>query len=258
MRTLDLSTISGILFSILMVLLAIDQNGSIADFVDVPAVLIVFLGTILITTASFSFADMFKSPMLIAKMTLIKPKDPKEIALKALEIAAFTYKEGVLALDKRNDLDIKSNLFKKGLSYIVDGEKPASVEKLISQEIMRNHNSRKIVISIFRKAAEVAPAMGLIGTLIGLVQMLGSLSDVKNIGPAMSVALLTTFYGAVFAYMVLFPMASKFDRVTEKEFLNNEIYLYVLVSISKHEPPRQLETTLNSLLPPEKKIMYFD
>ena len=106
--------------------------------------------------------------------------------------------------------------------------------------------------------AEFSPAMGLIGTLIGLVQMLGNLQDPTTIGPAMAVALLTTFYGAVLANMVFLPMASKLERNANEEALINQIFLLASVSVGRQENPRRLEMMLNSILPPSQRVAYFD
>ncbi|HLF58773.1 MAG TPA: MotA/TolQ/ExbB proton channel family protein, partial [Alphaproteobacteria bacterium] len=112
--------------------------------------------------------------------------------------------------------------------------------------------------SVLRKGAEVAPAMGLIGTLVGLVQMLGRLDDPGTIGPAMAVALLTTFYGAVLANVVLAPLASKLERNSREELLVKHIFLMAASSIARQENPRRLEMLLNSVLPPSKRVQFFD
>ena len=100
--------------------------------------------------------------------------------------------------------------------------------------------------------------MGLIGTLVGLVQMLGNLDDPSSIGPAMAVALLTTFYGAILATMVFNPLASKLERNSDAEAMVNQIYAIGATSISRQENPRRLEMMLNTILPPVKRVNYFD
>jgi chemotaxis protein MotA len=109
-----------------------------------------------------------------------------------------------------------------------------------------------------KKAGDIAPAMGLIGTLIGLVQMLGNLDDPSSIGPSMAVALLTTFYGAVLANMVFMPLAAKLERNSGEEELLNSVYMVGAVSIGRQENPRRLEMLINSILPPSKRVSYFD
>jgi chemotaxis protein MotA len=110
---------------------------------------------------------------------------------------------------------------------------------------------------MLRRASEIAPAMGLIGTLIGLVQMLGALDDPTKIGPFMALALLTTLYGALLAYMVLTPLASKIDRNSDEELLINKIYLLSIISIGHQENPRKLERMINSVLPPAKRVSVY-
>ncbi len=111
--------------------------------------------------------------------------------------------------------------------------------------------------NVLRRAAEVAPAMGLIGTLVGLVQMLANLKDPNAIGPAMAVALLTTFYGAVLAYMVFAPVAAKVDRNAADERQIQQIYMVAASSIARQENPRQLETLLNTVLPPWQRLDHY-
>ena len=106
--------------------------------------------------------------------------------------------------------------------------------------------------------AEFSPAMGLIGTLIGLVQMLGNLQDPANIGPSMAVALLTTFYGAVLANMVFMPLAAKLERNSSEETLISTIYMMGASSVGRQENPRRLENLINSIVSPEDRIQYFD
>ena len=112
--------------------------------------------------------------------------------------------------------------------------------------------------SVLRRAADVAPAMGLIGTLVGLVQMLGNLDDPSSIGPSMAVALITTFYGAILANMVFNPLANKLERNSEIESMVNYIYAIGAASVSRQENPRRLEMFINTVLSPVQRVSYFD
>ncbi|MCW8835765.1 MAG: MotA/TolQ/ExbB proton channel family protein, partial [Rhodospirillales bacterium] len=132
------------------------------------------------------------------------------------------------------------------------------VEAIMRQDMHATIQRHSKSTNVLRKAAEFAPAMGLIGTLIGLVQMLGNLDDPSTIGPSMAVALLTTFYGAVLANMVFMPLASKLERNSGEEALVNNVFLLGATSIGRQENPRRLEMLLNSLLPPTKRVRYFD
>ena len=114
------------------------------------------------------------------------------------------------------------------------------------------------VPAILRRAGEVSPAMGLIGTLVGLVQMLGSLDSPERIGPAMSIALLTTLYGALMANVVFLPLASKLERNATVEQLANQIYIMAVASMGRQENPRRLEMLLNTMLPAGQQVRFFD
>jgi chemotaxis protein MotA len=141
---------------------------------------------------------------------------------------------------------------------VVDGIKVEDVEDVIRRELGATLGRHRKSATVLRRAADIAPAMGLIGTLIGLVQMLGRLSDPGAIGPAMAVALLTTFYGAVLAHMILNPLASKLERNSAEESLIGQLNLVAAGSIGRQENPRRLEMLLNSLMPPAKRIRFYD
>ena len=141
---------------------------------------------------------------------------------------------------------------------VVDGSNGDEIEKVLKEKINAIANRHGKSVSVIRKLAEVSPAMGLIGTLVGLVQMLGNLDDPSTIGPSMAVALLTTFYGAVLSNMVFSPLATKLERNSAEEALLNTIYITGVTSIGRQENPRRLEMLLNTLLPPAQRVQVFD
>jgi chemotaxis protein MotA len=257
MRKIDLSTIIGILAALTVLIITISFSGKLKDFIDYPSMLLVFIGTLLVTVACFSFKEVIFAQKSIVTMIALKPHDPHNIAVSMLRVSEVAFKRGLLNLDKNSALKEQGYFFSRHLSMVIDGEKAGHVEKIMDQELISTHERYLTLISILKKAAEVAPSMGLIGTIIGLVQMLGSLNDVRLIGPAMATALLTTFYGAILSYIVLFPIASKFEKNLTEELLNMRIYLLTLTSIAGNEHPSKLEALLNSILPPEKKVIYF-
>ena len=140
---------------------------------------------------------------------------------------------------------------------LLEGATSDEIEPFMQGEMQAAARRQIRTVSVLRKAAEISPAMGLIGTLVGLVQMLGNLSDPSTIGPSMAVALLTTFYGAVLANMVFTPLASKLERNSSEEALINQIHVMAATSIGRHENPRRLEMMLNTILPPDHRIEYF-
>ena len=141
---------------------------------------------------------------------------------------------------------------------VTDGYSADDIYQLLGQEVDSLAERHRRSASIVRRASEVAPAMGLIGTLVGLVQMLAQLDDPASIGPAMAVALLTTFYGAIMGTVILGPLAAKLERNSNDETMSKRLILTAMESIARQENPRRLEMLLNSELPPEHRIRFFN
>ena len=163
--------------------------------------------------------------------------EPDDAARWVLQLADHARKKGILALQNRMG-DLKNAPFlQRAAVMVVDGMPPEQVESVLMREAdaIRQRHIRSA--GVLRRAGEVAPAMGLIGTLVGLVQMLGNLEDPSTIGPSMAIALLTTFYGAVLANMLFLPLANKLDRNSDAEAMINQIYAIGIASISRQENP---------------------
>ncbi len=251
----ELSTVIGILLGLVMLGFASSAgNTPLGAFIDVPAMFIVFGGTIFITTASFSFSDSFKALGVILEGLFLVPEEFKQTARSCLKVAELARKEGILKLQKHKNEFPQNHFFSKNIGHVIDGFKTEQVEKIMYEEISSHANRHAKTVDILRKASEIAPAMGLVGTLIGLVQMLGQLEDPSKIGPAMAIALLTTLYGAVLSYMLLQPLATKLERNSSKESDLLALFAESIISISKNEGPIILEMKLNALLPPEKRL----
>ncbi len=240
-----------------LVALAMAIGGSPESFLDAPALLIVLGGTFGVTIISYSLEDVLRTQPIIAKTILRSVPRPEKTAAKMVEIAMLSRQRGVLAIEDAVNTEIGNPFGRRALQMVVDGQTPEDIEVVLKREIdemmQRHYNGA----GILRKAAETAPAMGLIGTLIGLVQMLGNLDDPATIGPNMAIALLTTFYGAVLSSMLFAPMASKLEMNSEKEALNARIYMFAAASIGRQENPRRLEALVNALLPPANRISTF-
>jgi chemotaxis protein MotA len=257
-RSIDLSMITSMSLSIIMIFSSIILEGNIGAFLNLPSCLIVIAGTLFVTISCFSFFDIMASMSIIYKAVLFKPKTTHKVIKKLLKFSESSRKVTALkdleAILKPYYFD---HFFSKAVIMMIDGIAIETIEKNLSQEINSNINQYNKVILIIRKAAETAPAMGLIGTLIGLVQMLHNLSNPSELGSAMAVSLLTTFYGAILSYMFFFPLASKVEHNAKEEALIQMLYLKAISSIAKKENPRYLENTLNSLLGASNKIHYF-
>jgi len=253
-----LITLLGIVLGFVLVISAILIGGSPMAFLNPPSILIVVFGTVAITVVSFSIKDLMNIPKALFKMMAYMPHNPHEVGVSMIQIAERARAEGMLSMAGIAKGLTHEPFLQKGLNLTVDGTKPEEIENIMQKEINYTQSVQSKSVDLLRRGAEVAPAMGLIGTLIGLVQMLGNLSDPSTIGPAMQVALLTTFYGAVLAHMILLPLASKAERNYQNESVMNSLYMVGVLSIGREENPRRLEIQLNAMLPQHQRITYFD
>ena len=257
MTKIDISTILGLAIAVLLVLVSLHLSGDISNFINFPAVLVTFGCTIAVSCASFSFSDMWTALKTVLEIAFFSPAKSELIAYTSIKSAELAAQNGTLNINIRKDLPLNNKFFKKWLEFVSDGEKIEVIDRLITQEIYTFQDQQNTVIKLLRKAAEVAPAFGLIGTLIGLVQMLSNIEDISVIGKGMSIALLTTFYGAILAYMFLIPIATKIERNVKEEVMNLKIMHRTILAITGKENPRQLETVLNSILPQGRKVIYY-
>ena len=254
----SLTTVIGLLSGFALVIAAVFWGGSPASFFDGPALLIVFGGTFAVTLASYSLADIARAFGAMGQVIVHRNHDPSQAAYRIVEFAEQARHGGVLGLQDRLH-KVKSEPFlMKAMAMVVDGTPGETIERIMRREVDTNANRQQTSADVFSKAAEISPAMGLIGTLVGLVQMLGNLNDPSTIGPAMAIALLTTFYGAVLSNMVFAPLATKLERSSDGEALVHNVYLTGAASIGRQENPRRLEMLLNAMLPPTHRIQYFD
>jgi chemotaxis protein MotA len=255
---LDFATLIGLIGAFGLVGSAIALGASPTAFIDIPSVLIVIGGTLALTTVCFTLGEIGRTGKVLFKTLSYSARDPAEAAVNVLQIAELARRQGVLALQGVLQSLRSEPFLHKGMSMVVDGTPGEEVEDILRRDIVATLQRHQKSASVLRKAADFSPAMGLIGTLIGLVQMLGNLSDPATIGPAMSVALLTTFYGAVLANMLFLPLAAKLERNSTEEALVANVYMMGAASVGRQENPRRLEMQLNSVLPPAKRVQYFD
>lgn len=257
-RGVDAATIIGLLGAVALIVSATMIGGSVAAFYNIPAVLIVIGGTFAVTTMCFSLGEIYSAQKMLLRAFFRGGRDPSNAAMYMLELAAQARRNGILSIQSAV-AEVESDRFlKHALTLVADGNAPEAVERMLTNEIAATANRHAKGASVLRKAAEIAPVMGLIGTLVGLVEMLGRLDDPGRIGPAMAVALLTTFYGAVLANVFLSPFAAKLERNSKEEILVKNIYAMSAASIARQENPRRLEMHINALLPPAKRVQFFD
>jgi len=255
---IDPATVVGLVGGFGLVVTAIWIGGSPQSFLNAPAILVVLGGTLCVVTACFSVNEVINTARVLAKTIIRGRRDPTDAAMRVMRTAEIARRQGLLAIQGLLDEMYDEPFLHKGLQLVVDGSPSEDVEAMLSRDIEATVQRHAKSSGVLRKAAEFAPAMGLIGTLIGLVQMLANLSDPSTIGPSMAVALLTTFYGAVLANMVFSPLAAKLERNSGEEALIHAVYLMGAVSIGRQENPRRLEMLLNAVLPPAKRVRFYD
>ena len=256
--SLDLTTVLGLVLTFVLIAGAIMIGKSDANFFNIPSFLIVILGTMTVTSISFSWEELLNAGKIIGNSLFRKKHRASLMAKQLLDIAVLAKKRGILALASvESELKKDPHLY-KAAQIVTDGYEVNDIERILSQDLDSLVERHRRSANILRRAAEIAPAMGLIGTLIGLVQMLANLQNPDTIGPAMAVALLTTFYGAILGTAVLSPMAAKLERNSNEEATIRSLIMIAMSSIARQDNPRRLEMLLNSELPPSEQIKYFD
>jgi chemotaxis protein MotA len=257
-KVLDYATLLGLVFSLALIAIAIYIGQSNANFFNIPSVLIVIMGTILVTTTSYSISEIVMTWKIIGKTFFKQVQSPSRLARELLDMVVLAKKKGILALSNADAEFSQDPFLQKSAQIVTDGYTPEDLELMMGQEIDMLADRHHRAAGILKRAAEVAPAMGLIGTLVGLVQMLADLDNPSAIGPAMAVALLTTFYGAIMGTVVISPLAGKLENNSNDEIMLKSLILTAMMGIARQENPRRVEMQLNSELPPAERIRYFD
>ncbi len=249
---MDIATILGIVmgfaFFAISVILGNGVTGLVA-FWDAPSVMITVGGAIasvMIIHPMDKFINSLKAVKAVFKNQTV---DETGAITKIIELSNVARKEGLLALEEATE-SIEDAFLKKGIMLVVDGTEPELVRNILETEIIAIEGRHKEVINFWEKFAEMTPAWGMIGTLIGLVNMLGNLTDPNSIGPAMAIALLTTMYGSMVANLLAAPFAAKLTIRSGQEMVLKEIIVEGLLSIQAGENPRVIEEKLKSFLSP--------
>lgn len=249
---MDLATVIGIALAFGLVISGIMSGSSLMIFVDVPSMLIVGGGTIGATLVNYPLPHMLGVLRVFKQAFLTKSQSPAQIITQFMEYANRARREGILALEPLLR-DIKDDFLRKGLQLTVDGLEPQTIQEILQTEVSYLEDRHEAGANLLATMGSLAPALGMIGTVIGLVQMLQRMSDPSSIGPAMAVALITTFYGALMANLLFNPMSGKLKLRSKEEVLIREMIVEGVLSISKGENPRIIEEKLNSYLPPKER-----
>jgi chemotaxis protein MotA len=247
---MDLATFIGIIGGSVLIGASIVMGGSAALFINVPGILIVFGGTLAVTFIKFTMKDVINSIKVVMKAFLVKIEASEDIIQRMVEYTRVAKKEGLIALEKEKTDDKFSQ---KALQYLSDGYDEGLIEEMLNKDIRLTIQRHSIGQNVFKGMGDSAPAFGMIGTLIGLVQMLANMADPSSIGPAMAVALLTTLYGALIANLVCIPIADKLALRSRQEQINKTIVQEASIGITRGVSPLVLEESLKIFLSPKQR-----
>ena len=247
---MDIGTIIGIVVGLVLVLSSILLKGTIMAFVDVASLLIVVGGTLAATMVAFPMGSVMAAIKATITIFFQHKIDYVETVRTILKAADAVRKEGPLALEK---IQVKEGFMKTAFDLVADGYRPEDIRGVLKIEIEATAARQEEMVQILEKMAELAPAWGMVGTLIGLVIMLMNLSDPSAIGPSMAVALLTTLYGALWANLLLSPGATKLSDRSEKEARDLHLTMEGALAMARNENPRAIQQRLVGFMPPEDR-----
>ena len=230
-----------------MIILAILTGGGAGMFLNIPSLMIVVGGMVASTLIHFSLGTVLKI-FSVAKKTVFSQLPPEqEVVQRMVDCAAVNRRDGALALERQAQ-DIEDGFLVKGLQMLIDGQSEEAIEQQLNTEVeylAERHATGKKVLEFMGASA---PAFGMIGTLIGLIQMLQNLSDPSGLGLGMSTALRTTFYGALLANLVFLPLAGKLDLRSKTETLQKQMIIEGLLSIARGESPTAVRERMQAFL----------
>jgi chemotaxis protein MotA len=244
---MDIATIVGLLGAFGLIVSAIDDIGA---FIDTPSMLIVVGGSIMVVMLRSSLGEFLGAVSVLGKTFKNKLDDQGKLIEQIVELATIARKDGMIALEGQ---EIANPFLAKAVSMLVDGTDASVIKGSLEREKNATKMRHDQGAKIFSSWGEIAPAMGMIGTLIGLVQMLGNMSDPKAIGPAMAVALLTTMYGAILANVFCIPVSMKLGNQADIEEASNEMIIEGILFIQDGGNPRVLGDVLAAFLSPKAR-----
>ena len=252
---MDLATLIGLVGSFAFIIMAMLVGGDLVMFADTSSVLIVFGGSLFIVLMKYNISQFFGAAKIAAKAFIFKTDKPDDLIAQIVTMSDAARKGGFLALE---GMEVENPFLRKGIDLLVDGHDADTVRMILRKDIALTNERHEQGASIFSALGDVAPAMGMIGTLIGLVAMLSNMDDPKSIGPAMAVALLTTLYGSILANMVALPIADKLMLRKNEERLNRLLILDGVLAIQEGQNPRVIDSYLKNYLHEKKRRLNFD
>jgi chemotaxis protein MotA len=249
---MDIATILGIISAFGIVIVAIFMGGSIKLFINIPALMIVIGGTLGATMINYPLRDVFGVFSVVKKAFFTTKISVDEIIKRFIGFARKSRREGILSLENEIE-DVTDEFLKKGVQLSIDGLEPQEIKEVLETELNFVRNRHELGAEIFATMGKFSPALGIIGTIVALVQMLQNMDAPGSIGPAIAVALIATFYGLIIAYIICLPIAGKLRTRSKEEVLTKEMSIQGILSVSNGDNPRILEQKLLAFLPPNMR-----
>jgi len=247
----DIATLLGLVIGVSVVTLAIMTGSELSIFLNLPGFLIVCGGTFAATLIKFPIAGVFVAFFVGTKAAFVNEKEsPREIVDLTMRLVKRARKSGLLGLEK---VSVRNTFFRKGVQLCVDGREADVIRKMMTREMELAIQRQEVGERVFRAIGESAPAFGMVGTLVGLVQMLSTMSDPTTIGRAMAIALLTTLYGVLIAQLIALPISDKLEAKNEIERGNRVLIIEAIVQIHERNNPTAVLDILEAYLPEKQR-----
>ena len=254
----DLSLTFGIVFSIIIFMTVISLSGSIAIFLNIPSLALVFgcsVSLSMASTSGYAVISALRESLYI--FIGRKQKVAKTVALQIIELSKYSNEYGAITLAESNFNPKSFSFLQNAIDLIIKGNNSEEIKNILFNEAQKRIKIASSSINSLQKMADYAPAMGLIGTLIGLIKMLVDLTDPSTMGINMAMALLTTFYGSVLANLFFTPLSNKLEQRLNNEIIINELVIGGAISIVNYEKPEELGRLFNSVLPSDSKLVEY-
>lgn len=249
---MDIATVSGLVLATIAIIGSILYGSPLTIFIDIPSIFVVFGGVTAATLIKWPMESVKVTMSVFMKSIFFSTSEPKLMIEEIQKLAETARRESVFALEK---VPVEDKFLKKAVTLAADNRPPEVITSILSLEIAAMEERHSKGVEIFEGIGADGPAFGMIGTLIGLVQMLQNMSDPSAIGPAMAVALLTTFYGSVIANVFTIPVAAKLKQRSKEESTKMNIIVAGVLGIVAGENPRVIREKLDSFLPPKDRLV---
>lgn len=246
---MDILTLVGLISGVTIIALSILFGADLQTFINGPSLALVIGGTVAVTLLKFRMSSITGAFRLALRTAFLdRTESPLTLVVQMRDLAKVVRKDGILGLES---FETQIPFLQKGINLCVDGHPPEFIEDALLQEMQQTLEHYETAEKVFRGIGDAAPALGMLGTLVGLVQMLNNMQDPSSIGPAMAIALLTTFYGAFIAQIMALPLADKLQLKTQDEQRNMVLIITSLQNILRGQNPRVMTDLLSAYLTPE-------